>query len=147
MGLILHRSLVQKASQLQELSIAELLCNGINPETGEILNTPRNPKVDQARLCYLKALQDLNLRMAKEEKSPSDEAKEMPSNQGAKWTGELNSHLISRWNAEDQPTVEVLAEYFGRTNESIIARLAKLGVATDREEVRVQNRKRKQQLA
>ncbi len=124
-----------------------MLCNGINPETGEILNTPRNPKVDQARLNYLQALQDLNRKMIKEEKSPSDKAKVMPSNQGAKWTGELDSHLFSRWNAEDQPTVELLAEYFGRTNESIIARLAKLGVATDREEIRVQNRMRKQQVA
>lgn len=128
----------------QELSIAELLCNGINPETGEILNTPRNPKVDQARLNYLKALQDLNRKMGKEDKSSSDDAKEIPSNQGAKWTDELDSHLLSRWNAEDQPTVEVLAEYFGRTNASIVARLVKIGVAADRDEIRDLNRSRKQ---
>ena len=128
---------------IQELLIAELLCNGINPETGEILNTPRNPKVDQARLNYLKALQDLNRKMAKEEKASSSDAPDAHPNQGAKWTGELDTHLLQRWSSDDQPPLGILADYFGRTEGAIAARLVKLRVAADTDEIREQNRTRK----
>ncbi|MCC7006377.1 MAG: hypothetical protein IT497_07015 [Ottowia sp.] len=128
---------------LVELALVDLLCRGIHPETGEVLNTQRDPKLDQARLNYLKALQLIDKRLLRETQEPDQTTPNTVLNQGARWSDELDGELIKLWRADDLPTLDKLAVYFGRTEGAIVARLVRLQIASDREEIREQNQLRK----
>ena len=122
---------------LPELEVVQMLCDGIDPRTGELLTTPRNLRADEARLRYLKALQALAKR------SPGEHSG-APSHFGARWLPEDDARLQERWSEPAAPSAEVLSIDFGRTPGSIVARLVHLGVYPDRDAARIANEKRGQ---
>lgn len=123
-----------------ELELMELIYQGIDPRTGELLNTPREPMLDKRRAAYLQILR----RLAKPAKVPrpskaqtSAEASAKPANQGARWSEAEDQRLREVWHSTETPTLAQVAAQFERNEGGIAARLVKLGVYEDREAARV----------
>lgn len=106
-----------------EIEIVDLLCRGIDPRDGSILNTPRDPRLDRARLNYLERL-NLAARAAKKING-MPRISDFP-NSGKKWSRENESIVIREWLAGD--TVDAIARVLGRSPGSIAARLVILQV-------------------
>lgn len=116
-------------TDLAELQVVQMLCDGVDPRTGELLTTPRNLRVDEARIRYLKALQALQKGAA------AITAAQLASNGhfGQRWRAEDDAELRQRWTNEPTVGPEDLAHRYGRTSGAILARLVHLGIYPDRE--------------
>ena len=122
-----------KKFYLTETMIVESLCNGVNPITGEPLNTPRSPEIDALRLKFFTALQKLDKKSKPERESRRNPNARRYQNSGLPWNPELDAALIKRWNSDDRPTLQIIAEEVQRSPLSLSFRLVHLGIATDRD--------------
>lgn len=132
---------------IAELEIVERLCRGIDPRTGESLNTPHDPRVDKARLSLLGALRTLNKQIGKNhgqaETQKEGKTKTVDPdypNKGKPWNATASMALKKRWDQGE--TLDDLAKDFGRTAGAICARLAALDLSMDRETIRKINLQR-----
>ena len=123
---------------MKELELLEAICRGIDPRDGSVLNTQRDPNLDEARLTYLHELRRFAQRSVKQVRATSDDRQKMP-NHGKSWSTENDSALKSAWNADPTVTCSELASRFGRGEGAIVARLAHLGVFPDRLSAREAN--------
>jgi len=108
--------------------LIELLANGINPETGEILpreNPFNNPPVIRALFVAVKALE----RMEDRERR----LRALPSNAGKAWSKAEDDTLLAAFDAGI--TARAIASKHGRTVEAIVARLVRLGRIKERTDV------------
>lgn len=124
---------------LPELEIIEALCRGVDPRTGEIVGTPRDPKVDQIRLRLLDALRRLDRQRAKDKPINSggqygEFADLVFLNRGKAWLMDDDEQLSTRWKCG--ATLDEMEKEFGRTAGALAARLAKLKIVADREVAR-----------
>ncbi len=104
--------------------IMEILADGINPETGEVLppeDSCNQPEVIRAFHMILSVL-------------PENPRKSQPENAGKPWTWE-DDCLLSAMYDEGKPCKEI-CEYFKRSTGGIAARLVQLGKIPDRETFR-----------
>lgn len=100
--------------------IIATLAEGIDPLTGEIL--PSDHLCNQGDI--VRALYAL-LNAAQVGKESAKE-KTQPDNAGKPWTNELDNELKELF--EQGESISTLSKHFGRTRNSIEARLEKLGV-------------------
>lgn len=121
---------------LPELEIVEALCRGVDPRTGEMLNTPRDPRIDQIRLRFLNALRRHGRRNGGDQERKSPQNAEYP-NRGKAWSPEDDRDLEERWNAGS--TLDQMVPMFGRTAGALAARLVYLAIFPDRDEARKAN--------
>lgn len=107
--------------------IITALANGINPVTGEILQSDsvcNEPDVIRALYTAAEALN------SQEKKEP----KPKPENAGKRWTNE-DDNLLSEMFDKGCSKKEI-CERFGRTGYSVAARLVKLGKIQSTDEFR-----------
>lgn len=136
-----------------ELELMEMIYQGIDPRTGELLNTPREPMLDKRRAAYLQILR----RLARPSKVPrsskvyvsglansaADEVTtDKPANQGARWTQTDDQLLSNMWHSTEAPTLRQVAERLARNEGGISARLVKVGIFSDREAARQESERR-----
>ena len=119
---------------MNELELLEAICKGIDPRTGEILDTPHNPDLDKKRLDYLDALRQALKPITSDANSPI--------NQGKPWTQKDDIRLKSMWLSTQQNTAKNISDQFMRSEGAIIARLVKIGLYTDRDAAIEANKKR-----
>jgi hypothetical protein len=122
-----------------ELELMELIYQGADPRTGELLNSPRDPMLDKRRAAYLQILRRL-ARPAKVPRSSkvhlseladsaaAEVATEKLDNQGARWTETYDQLLCNMWHSTESPTLRQVAERFARNEGGISARLVKVGI-------------------
>lgn len=120
-----------------ELDLIEKICRGIDPATGEMLDTPKDPALDKARLAYLAKLRSV-ARKSMTVTTPAVSAR----NKWKPWLKSDDDALTAAWKASPSLTVEQLAERFGRSGGAIEARLAHLKLYATRDDVRVANKLR-----
>ena len=113
--------------------ILELLADGVDPETGEVLpgSSPYNsPMVIRALFAALNAL---NATPGQERRNP-----DLPPNSGKAWSAAEDSEMLALFDAGVQ--VKEIAAKHSRTPGSIASRLVRLGRIKERSEVWVRNR-------
>jgi hypothetical protein len=125
-------------STLTEIEIVELICRGVDPRTGEILNTPRDPAVDRIRLSLLAALKAMGKKSKNQDASPK--TPEAYPNKGKKWTSHEDMKLNEKWKLG--MNLDDMADGFGRTPGALGARLVRLSAVKDMELVCALNVKR-----
>lgn len=124
---------------MREIDIIETLCRGINPVTNQLLDTPRDPEIDKARIQYfnalskrLKVFEKSIPKSAKSVSSPKtsseyelrrEEMRKIYPNYGKAWTEGLIQQVATDW--ESGKTLEGIAKAEGRTEASIAAVLAR----------------------
>ena len=104
--------------------IMEILADGINPETGEVLppeDSCNQPEVIRAFHVILSVLSE------KKQKS-------QPENAGKPWTSEDERVLAVMY--DEGKTRKEICEYFKRSTGGIAARLVRLGKISDRDAFR-----------
>jgi hypothetical protein len=136
-----------------EHELMELIYQGVDPRTGELLNSPRDPMLDKRRAAYLQILRRL-ARPTQVPRPPKALASQLvdgaadkvatkkPLNQGARWTAADERLLRDVWDSSDAPTLKQVAERFARNEGGISARLVKLGIFPDREAARQESERR-----
>jgi DNA-directed RNA polymerase specialized sigma24 family protein len=105
----------------------EALANGIDPETGEVLNEQsifNNPLVIRALFMAIKALDQVAKR---EERQTS-----LPANIGKAWSESENKELLAKFDGG--LSVKEIAAELGRTKGAITSRLSRSGRLPDRGE-------------
>ena len=120
---------------MRELELLEDICRGIDPTTGEVFDTPRDPALDRARLAYLTKLRSIAKKRKHHGHSEADIGNPV-SNHGKSWSKADNEKLIEEWNSALAPNAAFLAKKFSRSKGAILARLVHLGVYETREEAR-----------
>ena len=106
---------------LEAKQIIETLANGIDSETGEILqpqSTFNNPQVIRALFIAYKALDSAARR--------ADRINSLPENAGRSWSDAEDKELLAIFDA-GTPVKEIAAKH-GRTQRAIAARLVRLGI-------------------
>lgn len=126
---------------MKELKLLEAICRGIDPRDDTVLDTPRDPDLDRARLAYLDKLR----RFSKKLESGQDElgSSYLLSNQGARWLPEDDDKLKEIWKSNLCATIEELMKIFGRTKGAITSRLLRLGIVQDSDSMKKENEQRK----
>lgn len=121
---------------MRELELLEAICRGIDPCDGSVLDTPRDPDLDKARLSYLAKLKRMKKRVsvAANPRPKADSCK--PPMHGKAWSASHDAALLAKWRAAEAPTAEEIGKDLGRGTEAILARLAHLGEYEDRESAR-----------
>ena len=117
-------------SPLEAKEILDVLANGINPETGELLPAQcasNSPRVIRALFVALKALERSAKRAEQEDL--------LPINAGRSWSDTEDQALLATFDS-GMP-VKVIAAEHGRTFGAIAARLVRLGKIKDRAEARL----------
>jgi uncharacterized protein (UPF0254 family) len=112
----------------EAINIVRLLSEGIDPETGEVLekeNAFNNPQVVRALFVAVSALE----RVKKIESRKSG----LPRNSGKAWTDEEDKNLINAF--DEGKNINELADIHIRTKGAISARLIRLGKINERPEV------------
>lgn len=109
-----------------EIDLIELICRGVDPRTGEVIRTPRDPRLDEARLVYLNLLRDYSASYcgntaAIESRFVIDARKPK-----GRWT-EIDDDRL-RLQVEQGASVAQLADQFGRSQGAIWSRVSKLGL-------------------
>lgn len=110
--------------------ILELLLQGVDPETGEVLSRDgvlNTPEVIRALFLAARALDS--------QPTESRIAAHMPPHAGKPWTREEEERLIAEFDAGSP--IEELARSHGRSKGGIAARLVRLGRIGERSEVYV----------
>jgi hypothetical protein len=136
-----------------EHELMEMIYQGADPRTGELLNSPCDPMLDKRRAAYLQILRRLartakvprssKVHVSELANSAADEvAIEKPANQGARWTGTDDQLLRNMWHSTEAPTLRQVAERFARNEGGISARLVKVGIFSDREAARQESERR-----
>jgi hypothetical protein len=108
--------------------VLEALADGLDPTSGEGLppGTPLNsPEVVRALHAALAALDDQIKRSS---------AAGGPANAGKSWSPQDDGALTEAWDAGEG--LKRIAARFGRTEDSIAARLVKIGKVPDRQTAR-----------
>jgi len=126
----------------KEIELLEAICHGVDPRDGTLLETPRDPDLDKARLTYLSKLKRLSRRAA--EKSGAQSSTPKPLMHGKAWSHEDDDSLRLAWMSEPDIDAAALGIRFGRVTGAIIARLAHVGIFPDRESAREENQARLQ---
>lgn len=119
---------------LNELEVVEMLCRGVDPRTGEVMNTPRNPGIDELRLKFLKALKALDRKPGDNTNSIKrfQPDSEFP-NKGKKWEPDDIIKLKASW--DEGLTLDSMTSHFGRTAGALCAKLADVCESGDRDVV------------
>lgn len=124
---------------MQELDLFEAICKGIDPRDGTVLDTPRDPDLDKARLSYLGKLRRLAKRLRPVDRAPSGTtagADTVYPNKGKTWSLDDSKILESRWQKGE--TLDAISRDLGRTPGALSARLSSV-LGIDRELIRTQN--------
>ncbi len=133
---------------MQELELMELIYKGVDPRTGEVLSTPREPVLDKRRAAYLEALRGVLRRSGLSGHSdfmgPVCPGRVRPVNQGARWLDTDDQRLRECWSSSESSTIEEMADLFGRNAGGITARLVKLGIFPSTDAAKAASRLRKQ---
>jgi hypothetical protein len=114
-------------SPQQAKATVEALANGIDPETGEVLNEQsifNNPQVIRALFVALKALD----QMARREERQTF----LGANIGKPWSETENKELLAEFDGG--LSVKEIAAKHGRTKGAITSRLTRSGRMPDRGE-------------
>lgn len=109
--------------------IVESLANGIDPETGEILQAQsvfNYPSVIRALFVAVKALEGEQKRL--------ERAKALPDNAGRPWSEHEDKELLALFDSNI--SIEDIAKKHGRTRGAITSRLVRLGRIKERADVR-----------
>ena len=104
----------------EALKIIQLLSEGIDPETGEVLedeNTFNKPQVIRALAVAVNALERVKKIETRKET--------LPENAGKAWTTEEDNELIKAFEKDE--SINELAIRHSRTSGAISARLVRLG--------------------
>jgi hypothetical protein len=132
-----------------ELELMELIYQGVDPRTGELLNTLRDPELDKRRAAYLQTLRRAarGRKSAKHSGLVASEVKpqahaDKPTHHGAPWSEQEEARLRELWACASMPTLDQLAQEFGRGEAGISSRLVKLGIFADREAARQESVRR-----
>lgn len=112
----------------------EALANGVDPETGELLNQESPYNQPEAIRAMWKALDECKnttneVRPSKQEtedKQAKNKANGLPKNAGVRWTDEEKKQLVDNYNSKI--SIEDISKLHGRTDGAIIVALAKLGI-------------------
>ena len=108
----------------------EILADGINPATGEVLpgEGPYNdPLVIRALFTVLDALKAIRPPVRTPEQRQNDNVENgRPRNAGLPWTAELKAEAAAKF--KQGSSVDELAEIFERTNGAITSELVKQGL-------------------
>lgn len=120
----------------QELELLEMICKGIDPRTGEVLDTPRDPILDKRRLAYLGAIRKMCRNTGNAEVANDGD------HRGTRWSEVDNEQLRQLWLDEPLPTLDQVAKVMGRTPGAIAARLVKIALYPDRDAAREGSRLR-----
>ncbi len=108
----------------------ELLANGINPATGEVLPAegPYNdPIVIRALFTILDSIKAIKQPGRTPEQRQNDNVENgRPRNAGLPWTTELREEAAAKFKKGS--SVDELAEVFERTNAAITSELVKQGL-------------------
>lgn len=122
-----------------ELELMTLICEGVDPRTGELLGTPRDPRLDTVSSSPRRAAeQDDAARLSL--------VAGRPIKQGARWLAADDQRLREAWLSEDAPTAQQIAELMGRNRGGIMARLLKLGICADSADAHTADAMRKKDL-
>jgi hypothetical protein len=115
--------------------IIESLADGIDPSTGEVFG-PGSPleAADVVRALHV-ALNAIDSQIRTQERRSS---KQSLPNAGKAWSPEEDREVVSAF--ESGRPISAIARSFGRTEDSIAARLVRLGKVQDRHSARVANR-------
>ncbi len=100
------------------ISNINALANGVNPNTGEVINEGifNDPEIVRTLFHCLDLI-----------RNPEPEKKKnLPENAGKPWTAENDADLIKKFG--ETTDINLIMKDFKRTKSSIIARLAKLGL-------------------
>jgi len=127
-----------------ELELIEFIYQGVDPRTGELLNTPRDPVLDKHRAAYLQTLRKFTRKRKPAAFEGAKDPKLAPQNQGARWSIEADDRLRTLWCSDERPTIEELAVTFERSEGGICSRLVKLGIFPDLESARLESKQRTQ---
>lgn len=136
-----------------EHELMELIYQGVDPRTGELLNSPRDPMLDKRRAAYLQILRRLagSAKVSRPLKAHASQSAdgvadkvvtEKPANQGARWTEVDDQLLRDVWHSAEAPTLRQVAKRFERNEGGISARLVKLGIVSEREAARQESERR-----
>jgi hypothetical protein len=110
-----------KGMELSEaLKIIQLLSDGVDPETGEVLDdesTFNEPQVIRALAVAVKALERVHKIESRKES--------LPDNAGKAWDPEEDSELVGAFEKGD--IISELAVKHSRTKGAVSARLVRLG--------------------
>lgn len=112
-------------SPLEAKLIIEALANGIDPETGEILNNQsafNNPSVIRSLFVAVKALDSEHKR--------AERVKVLPDNAGRSWTENEDRELLVLFDSN--VSIKDIAEKHARTQGAIASRLVRLGRIKER---------------
>ena len=110
------------------LKIIIALSDGVDPETGEVLEDDsclNSPNTIRA-LCVAKALLEQSVKSEHRKNS-------LPSKAGKPWNSEEDAELISKFDSG--LGIDELVKLHQRTKGSIGARLVRLGKITDRSDI------------
>ena len=129
---------------MKELDLLSAICKGIDPCDGTILDTPRDPELDKARLSYLEKLKRMEkrLRTTAAVQHSHVATKDRPVLAGKSWTKPQDEILVKSWASPARPTAKALAEQLYRSEGAIIARLVHLEQYPDRDSARLENARR-----
>lgn len=125
---------------MNEQGIMEKLCSGVNPVTGKLLDTPRDPEIDEARVKYFRLL---GTRVKAIEKAKAKAENTAPKNTGGiqsalqisypshgrPWTPALTEELKRQWS--EGATIDRIAGEMGRTPGAVAAQIGKVLVIED----------------
>ncbi|MFC3624818.1 hypothetical protein ACFOKJ_01475 [Vogesella amnigena] len=116
---------------MTEFELIDAICHGVNPVTGEVLDTPRDPALDRARLHYLDELMRVQGRRMSGARPPMH---------GKAWGAEDDSRLRALWG--EGRDADTIAAELGRGMGAIIARLVHIGACQDRDLARQEHDRR-----
>jgi hypothetical protein len=122
----------ETGKKVQTLRVLNLLARGINPANGEMMEDGgcwNHPSVIRALLFAADYLSEMRPKSQRDEKS-----KLFQDRSGKAWS--LNEDSELRNGFERQETLQHLSNRHKRSRGAIIARVAHLGLANDREEAR-----------
>jgi hypothetical protein len=122
----------ETGKKVETLRVLNLLARGIHPASGEMLDDGgcwNDPSVIRALLFAADCLSEMRPTSQREEKSklPQDRS-------GKAWSSNEDSEL--RIGFERQETLQHLSNRHKRSRGAIIARVAHLGLAVDRDDAR-----------
>lgn len=109
---------IQRAKEL-----LEMLADGINPLTGEVLSY--NDSCNQGEI-----VRALNVAVAELDKLTVKRSKPQPDNAGKPWTKEEEEQLTEEY--QGGIAANEIAKLHNRSKGAIAARLARLGMVSDR---------------
>lgn len=112
---------MKNVSQIEKLKDVEILLNGINPWTGEIINEDDILNFEEMKIL-LATLKDFLIK----DISPKGSSKQKPERAGNSWTTEEDEELKKEY--ENNIPIAKIAKEHKRTRGSIKSRMQRLGL-------------------